>query len=56
MELSNFSYEKDRRTGKYVDDKYTHEFSHAIDALGYAYSDIYTKTKLRTMQKSVLGL
>jgi len=56
MELSNFSYEKDKKTGKYTDDKYTHEFSHAIDALGYAYSDIYTKTKLRTIQKSVLGL
>lgn len=56
MELSNFSYEKDRKTGKYIDDKYTHEFSHAIDALGYAYSDIYTKSKLRTVNKSVLGL
>ena len=56
MELSNFSYEKDRKTGKYTDDKYTHEFSHSIDALGYAYSDIYTKTKLRTINKSALGL
>ena len=56
MELSNFSYEKDRRTGKYSDDKYTHEFSHAVDALGYAYSDIYTKTRLKTIDKSVLGL
>lgn len=56
MELSNFSYEKDRKTGKYTDDKYTHEFSHSIDALGYAYSDIYTKTKLKSIQKSVLGL
>jgi len=56
MELSNFSYEKDRKTGKYSDDKYTHEFSHAIDALGYAYSDIYTKTRLKTIDKSVLGL
>lgn len=56
MELSNFSYEKDRKTGQYVDDKYTHEFSHSIDALGYAYSDIYTKSRLRTFDKSVLGL
>lgn len=55
-ELSNFSYEKDRKTGKYVDDKYTHEWSHAIDALGYAYSDIYTKSKLRTLDKSILGI
>ena len=56
MELSNFSYEKDRKTGKFVDDKYTHEFSHSIDALGYAYSDIYTKSKLRTLDKSILNL
>ena len=56
MELSNFSYEKDRKTGKYVDDKYTHEYSHSIDALGYAYSDIYTRSRLRTMEKGVLGL
>lgn len=56
MELSNFSYEKDKKTGKYVDDKYTHEFSHSIDAIGYAYSDLYTRGRLRTFDKSVLGL
>lgn len=54
MELSNFSYEKDKKTGQYIDDKYTHEFSHAIDGLGYAYSDIYTKSGLRTFNKSIL--
>lgn len=56
MELSNFSYEKDRKTGQYIDDKYTHEFSHSIDALGYAYSDIYTRSRLRTMSKGALGI
>lgn len=56
MELSNFSYEKDKKTGKFVDGKYTHEFSHSIDALGYAYSDLYTGSKLRTFDKSLLGL
>lgn len=56
MELSNFSYEKDKKTGKFVDDKYTHEFSHAIDGLRYAYSPLYTGTHLRTMDKSILGL
>lgn len=56
MELSNFSYEKDRQTGKYVEGKYTHEYSHAIDGLGYAYSDIYTQHKMTTLSKSVLGL
>ena len=56
MELSNFSYERDKKTGKFVDGKYTHEFSHSIDALGYAYSDLYTRSNLRTLDKSVLGL
>lgn len=53
-ELKNFSYEKDRN-GKFTD-KTTHEFSHAIDGLGYAYSDIYTKKSLRTLPKSILGI
>ena len=56
MELSNFSYEKDNKTGKFVDDKYTHEFSHAIDGLRYAYSNIYTKSHLRTIDKEILGI
>lgn len=56
MELSNFSYEKDRKTDKYIDNKYTHEYSHSIDALGYAYSDIYTRSKLKTLSKDVLGI
>lgn len=55
-EISNFSYEKDRQSGKFMEGKYTHEFSHSIDALGYAYSDIYTKTKLRTLDKNILGI
>lgn len=56
MELSNFSYEKDKKTGKYVDGKYTHEYSHAIDGLGYSYSNLYTRGRLRTLDKSILGL
>ena len=55
MELENFSYVKDRRTGEYTDST-THEYSHSLDALGYAYSDIYTRSKLRTFDKGVLGL
>lgn len=55
MELSNFSYEKDKKTGKYTE-KTTHEFSHSIDALGYAYSDLYTRGRLRTIDKSLLGI
>ena len=55
MELENFSYVKDRKTGEYTDNT-THEYSHSLDALGYAYSDIYTRSKLRTFDKGVLGL
>ena len=55
-ELSNFSYEKDKLTDKPIEGKYTHEWSHAIDGLGYAFSDIYTRGRIKTMDKKVLGL
>lgn len=55
MELENFSYIKSKATGEYTEDT-THEYSHAIDACRYAYSDIYTQTKVKTLSKSVLGL
>ena len=54
-ELSNFSYIKSKATGLWTDDT-THEWSHAIDALRYGYSDIYTKSKLQTLNKSALSL
>ena len=54
-ELENFSYIKSKQTGEYTEDT-THEYSHAIDSLRYAYSDIYTKTKVKTLDKSLLGL
>lgn len=54
-ELENFSYIKSKQTGEYTEDT-THEWSHAVDALRYAYSDIYTQTKLKTLDKSILGL
>lgn len=54
-ELENFSYEKDRKTGKFKD-SLTHEFSHAIDGLGYSYSNIYTQNRITTLDKSILGL
>ena len=55
MELENFSYIKSKTTGEYTEDT-THEFSHAIDACRYAYSDIYTNKKMKTLDKSILGL
>ena len=54
-ELENFSYIKSKQTGEWTEDT-THEWSHAIDACRYAYSDIYTKTKLKTISKSALSL
>jgi len=55
IELENFSYIKSKQTGEYTEDT-THEWSHAIDACRYAYSDIYTNTKLKTLSKSALSL
>lgn len=54
-EFENFAYERDKNN-EFKENSFTHEYSHSIDALGYAYSNIYTKNKLRTMEKSVLGL
>jgi phage terminase large subunit len=49
-ELENFSYIKSKQTGEWTDDM-THEYSHSIDAARYAYSDVYTQTKLKTLSK-----
>ena len=54
-ELENFSYIKSKVTGQWTEDT-THEFSHAIDGLSYGYSDIYTRTKAKAFDKSILGL
>lgn len=54
-ELENFSYIKSKVTGEYTSDT-THEWSHAIDACRYAYSDIYTNKKMKTLDKSILGI
>ena len=54
-ELENFSYIKSKQTGEWTEDT-THEWSHAIDACRYGYSDIYTNKKLKTLNKAALGL
>ncbi len=54
MELSNFSYIKNK-AGDYTEDT-THEYSHAISGLRYAYSDIYTSTKLKTLNKATFSI
>lgn len=55
MELENFSYIKSKITGEWTEDT-THEYSHSIDAMRYGYSDIYTNTKLKTLNKAVFSL
>ena len=54
-ELENFSYLKSKQTGEWTEDT-THEWSHAIDACRYAYSDIYTNKQLKTLSKTSLSL
>lgn len=54
-ELENFSYIKSKKTGEWTEDT-THEWSHAIDACRYAYSDIYTNKQLKTISKTTLSL
>lgn len=54
-ELENFSYIKSKATGEWTEDT-THEWSHAIDACRYAYSDIYTNKKLKSFNKMALSL
>ena len=54
-ELENFSYIKSKVTGEYTEET-THEWSHAIDACRYAYSDIYTNKQLKSISKSAFGL
>ena len=54
-ELENFSYIKSKQTGEWTEDT-THEWSHAIDACRYAYSDIYVNKQLKTLSKTSLSL
>lgn len=54
-ELENFSYIKSKTTGEWTDDT-THEFSHAIDACRYAYSDLYANGSVKAISLMGLGL
>ena len=47
-EFDNYVYLKDKKTGKYTD-KTDHDWSHAMDALRYAYSDLYNKPNKVTL-------
>ena len=50
MELENFSYIKSKQTGEWTEAT-THEWSHAIDACRYAYSDVYCNKRLQSISK-----
>lgn len=54
-DLENYCYLKDKKTGEYTNAT-DHSFSHTLDGLRYAYSDIYNKTTLSIGSKSALGL
>lgn len=54
-ELENYVYLRDKKTNQLIEDKTDHDYSHSIDALRYAYSDIYTQG-LILMDKSIFSL
>lgn len=53
-ELQNYAWEKDRKTGEYIN-KPVDAFNHYIDALRYSLQCVEAK-KLRTMDKGKLGI
>lgn len=55
-EFENLCYAKSKLTGEYTDEFENHAYTHACDGLRYAYSDIYTNTKLKTMNKTAFSL
>lgn len=55
-EFENLCYAKSKVTGEYTEEFESHQYTHACDGLRYAYSDIYTNTKLKTFNKTALGL
>lgn len=55
-EFQNFSWIKDKQTGAFTE-RTTHEWSHYIDGLSYAYNDIYmAKPKAKVMDRNILRL
>lgn len=54
-EFKNYTWKKDKKTGEYYDvpiDK----FNHLIDSLRYRVEQHYTRSNLKTLQKSALGI
>ena len=55
-DFENLTYKISKVTGEYTEEFEDHKYTHTTDALRYAYSDIYTQTKVKTLDKSLLGL
>lgn len=55
-ELENYSWEKDKKSGEYINNKPVDSFNHILDALRYAMQKIWKNSKLKSINKSVLGL
>ena len=49
-ELENYVYLRDKATGQLCENKTDHTYSHSLDALRYAYSDLYTSKKFRIIK------
>lgn len=54
-EFKDYQYKKDKQTGEYIMDKFEGA-DHAIDALRYAYAEIYTQARFKSMSKEYFGL
>jgi phage terminase large subunit len=49
-ELENYVYLRDKATGQLCEDKTDHDYSHSLDAIRYAYSDLYTARKFAVIR------
>lgn len=54
-ELENYSWQKDKKSGEYIN-KPIDEFNHFLDALRYSLQCVSQRTKLKSMDKSILGI
>lgn len=55
IEFNNYSWQKDKKTGEYIN-KPIDSFNHYIDALRYSLQAVDNTKKVKTINKSVLGL
>jgi phage terminase large subunit len=49
-ELENYVYLRDKATGQLCEDKTDHDYTHSLDAIRYAYSDLYTARKFAVIR------